>query len=381
MKTIFWVAGENSGDLHASIVIKALKEKGSAYKHIGIGGQRMQAEGFTPLFPFNRFSLMGFGEVLKSIPFIWRVEKEIKQLFETKKPDLVVLVDYPGLNLRLAKAAYERDIPVLYFICPQFWAWRHGRVKQLHEHTNFVASILPFEKELLDIHRVDSDYVGHPIAEEIKIEVSREVFAKTFELDPAKKWLGFMPGSRDMEVKKILPEFLKAIKEFESEDYQFLVSKSHSVNHELFLNIIDRAEIANLRIIDGYTYEMITYSEFLAVTSGTATLETAYLGTPFIIVYKGSSLSYSIAKRLVRIKRIGLPNIILEEDIVPELIQEEVTGTNIYNTIRGFLEDPHKYDEMKAKLRAVRELLSEKKASREVAEIIERLITGRDYRK
>ena len=374
VKTIFWSAGENSGDLHASMVLKALKERGLYYKHIGIGGHRMQAEGFSPLFPFKKFSLIGFWEVVQSLPFIWRTEKEIKKILETNKPDLIVLVDYPGFNLRLAKTAYDLDIPVLYFICPQFWAWRHSRVNQLKEYVNFLALILPFEKELLDIHRVDSEYVGHPIAEEISIEVSREHFAETFGLDPGKKWLGFMPGSRDTEIKKILPAFIAAIKRFPSDEYQFLISKSHTVNNELFMSYIPETLSKRAFVIDGYMYEMIKYSHFMAVTSGTATLETAYIGTPFIIVYKTSQISYSIARKLIRIKRIGLPNIILEDDVVPELIQNQVTGENIKQIMSEYLNDQIAYKKMTTELLKVQDILREKKASREVAAIIERMI-------
>jgi len=374
VKNIFWVAGENSGDLHASIVIKALNKRGSNYRHLGIGGHRMQAQGFTPMFPFQKFSIMGFLEVLQSLPFIWHVEKEIKKFFAKIKPDLVVLVDYPGFNLRLARIAYDLDIPVLYFICPQFWAWRHGRVKQLKENTNFVASILPFEKESLDIHRVTSAYVGRPIAEEIQIEVGREQFANTFGLDPDKDWLGFMPGSRDSEIRKMLPPFIEAIRRFRTDEFQFLVSKAHTINHEMFMSYFPDKLLKRIFLIDGYMYEMIKYSRFMVVTSGTATLETAYIGTPFIIVYKSSWVSYSIARRLVRIKRIGLPNIILDNDIVPELIQDEVTGENIYTRILQYLDNSQEYDKMAAELGMIKELLSEKKASQEVASIIESII-------
>ncbi len=373
-KNIFWVAGENSGDLHASMVIKALNERGNNYHHLGIGGHRMQAHGFKSMFPFQKFSIMGFLEVVQSLPFIWRVEQKIYKILENIKPDLVVLVDYPGFNLRLARRAYDLDIPVLYFICPQFWAWRHSRVKQLKENTNFVASILPFEKESLDIHRVTSAYVGHPIAEEIKIEVDREQFARTFGLDPDKEWIGFMPGSRDSEIIKMLPAFIDAIKRFRTDEFQFLVSKAHTVNHELFMSYFPENILKRVFLIDGYMYEMIKYSRFMVVTSGTATLETAYIGTPFIIVYKSSRLSYSIARRLVRIKRIGLPNIILENDIVPELIQDEVTGENIYTRILEFLNNREEYEKMAAELARVREMLSEKKASQEVASIIEEMV-------
>jgi len=374
VKNVFWIAGENSGDLHSSIVIKKLKEKGTNYNHIGIGGYRMQEYGFKPLFPFSKFSQMGFLEVISKIPFYLKVESGIKKIFSRLKPDIVVLVDYPGFNLRIARIAYEMNIPVIYYICPQFWAWRHSRVSRLSSDTNIVACILPFEKELLEINRVHASYVGHPIAEEISYEVDRATFARTFGLNPDKKWLGFMPGSRDSEIIKIMPSLIDAIRRFNTEEYEILVSKSHSVNNDLFWKFIPNERNLHISIIDGYIYEMIKYCHFITVTSGTAALEVAYICTPSIIIYKTSRISFEIAKRLIRVDKIGLPNIILEEKIIPEIIQNEVTGKNIYNNIREFLTNKTKYDEQKNKLKQLKSLLSEKSASGEVAELIERYI-------
>lgn len=372
-KTVFWIAGENSGDLHASMVIRRLRENGTELKHIGIGGHKMQIEGFTPLFPFKKFSVMGFGEVVGHLPFFLKTESRLKRMFVNLKPSLVVLVDYPGFNLRIAKIAHDMEIPVLYFICPQFWAWKHSRVHKLREFTNFVAAILPFEKQLLEIHRVHSSFVGHPIAEEIKIDVDRETFAQTFGLDLSKKWIGFMPGSRDIEMARLLPEFISAIRKFATDDYNFLISKTHTVNKEKFWQHIPRDENLNIYVIDGYIYEMIKYSDFMAVTSGTATLETAYIGTPFLIVYKTSKLSYSIGRRLIKLKWIGLPNIIMEKNLIPELIQDDVTGDSIHKEITKYLSSPAEYRSVSEDLKELRALLGEKSTSKEVAAIIEEM--------
>ena len=205
MATIFWIAGENSGDLHASYVMKELQDYG--FNHVGIGGYQMQKRGLQVLFPFNRFNVMGFWEVLKHLRFFAKVEKFIKEYLKKNKPELVILVDYPGMNLRIAKIASELNIPVFYYICPQFWAWKHHRVKQLADYTNQVACILPFEPDLLYIHQVNSEYVGSPIVEEINIKMSKEEFGKATRLDSNKKWLSFFPGSRIDEVNKLLPIF------------------------------------------------------------------------------------------------------------------------------------------------------------------------------
>ncbi len=371
---IFWLAGENSGDLHASLVMRKLNQSVPYIRHYGIGGKRMQAEGLEPLFPFERFSLMGFAEVIRHLGFFYKVEARLKQSFVKDKPDLAILVDYPGLNLRVARYADDARVPVLYFICPQFWAWKHKRVYKLKFNTRHVACILPFEKELLDIHNVTGSFVGHPIAEEIKLDLDRAAFANFFGLDTNKRWLGFLPGSRMAEIERMLPVFLESIAHFDPSAYEFLVSKAQSIDHRKFMQIVHHAGSARIRIIDGYNYEMMKYCDFMISTSGTATLETAYLGTPLMIAYKTSLLSYWIARRLVRVKRIGLPNIILEKDIVPELLQDQVTPLHISRTALEILSDPEAYSRMRQELNSIKSLLGSISTSGEMVRLIRRML-------
>ena len=379
MKTIFWSAGENSGDLHGSRVMMELKRRYSKHRHVGIGGPRMKEQGLEQMFPFSRFNVMGFTEVAKHLRFFMKVEKEVKQLFESDPPDLVVLVDYPGFNLRVAKMADDEGIPVLYYICPQFWAWKHDRVHQLKDYTRHVACIMPFEKDLLDIHRINCSFVGHPIAEEIQLEMSREEFAKFNDLDPEKQWIGFLPGSRNMEIERLLPLYLETAGYFDRTKYELLLSKSHSVDDKLFYGLVKQYNADYLHIIGANTYEMMKYCRALACTSGTATLESAYLGTPSVIVYKTTKLSYIIAKRYVGIKRIGLPNIVLSEDILPELIQNDATPNSLFQRLRFLLEDSPERDRIMRKLGNLQQELGEKSASGEVADLIENLLETRFY--
>lgn len=372
--TIFWLAGENSGDLHASLVMHKLNEEIPYIRHIGIGGNRMQAEGLKPLFPFERFAVMGFVEVIKHLRFFFKVENTIKTLFKMDKPDLVILIDYPGLNLRIAKIADYDGIPVLYFIAPQFWAWKHNRVYQLHDHTNHVACILPFELELLNIHNINSSYVGHPIAEEITFEMERGEFARFYGLNPDKKWIGFFPGSRNNEVERLLPIYLETIEKLDSNKYQFLFSKARSVSHQLYTHLMDRHKKVHPFIIDGYNYEMMKYCEFLVIKSGTTTLEAAYIGTPSVIVYVANQISYEIGKRFVRIDKIGLPNIILEKKVLPELIQHDVNATNIAREITDCLNNPDKYNLIKQELRKIHDLLGDRVTSKEMTAIIRKML-------
>jgi lipid-A-disaccharide synthase len=372
--TIFWLAGESSGDLHASLIMETLNANISNLRHIGIGGSKMQALGLKPLFPFARFNVMGFYEVLQHLPFFLKVEMSLKRLFEKDKPDLVILVDYPGLNLRVANLADNARIPVLYYICPQFWAWKHNRVYKLRDNVRQVACILPFEQELLEIHNVRAGYVGHPIAEEVRFDLSREQFASFYGLSADKRWIGFMPGSRDTVVSRMLPVFLQTAKRFDPDKYEIMVSKAQTVSHSLFMELLEQSGLKKLRIIDGYRYEMMKFSELLISTSGTATLEAAYIGTPLIIGYKTSFLSYLIGRRLVRIKRIGLPNIVLDQDILPELIQKDLIPENIFRKAEQILSDAKYRDGIRKDLSRLRSLLADKKTSVEMLRLIKTLL-------
>ncbi len=371
---IFWLAGESSGDLHAALVMRALNKVIPNLRHAGIGGARMQAEGLKPLYPFKRFAVMGFVEVIKHLFFFWKVEKGIKRYMYKVKPDLCILVDYPGLNMRIANIADHARVPVLYYICPQFWAWKHDRVFKLKSMTRHVACILPFEEEMLTIHSINCSYVGHPISEEITFELDRDGFADFWNLDKNKKWLGFFPGSRENEVKNMLDIFLKAAALFDPNEYEFLFSRALSVDHNLYMNIVSAYPQLNIHVIDGYTYEMMKYISFSVSTSGTATLECAYIGTPVVICYKASLLSYLIGRYFVRIKRIGLPNIILDMDLLPELVQNELSPQRIQQVVSQILEDEEKMQDIQIQLARLKTMLSQPKPSEVMPKLVLELL-------
>jgi len=372
-KRIFWIAGENSGDLHSSIVLKELNKRFINIENFGIGGEKMKSYGFKAIYPFERFSVMGFLEIIKHLAFFAGVEKNIRNIFKNNPPDLAVLVDYPGLNMRIAKLAKSYNIPVLYYIVPQFWAWKYKRIFKLEKYTDHIAYILPFEEKYFSKHNIVSSFVGHPISEEIRIKLTKEDFAEKNDLDLNKKWLGFLPGSRNAELKNMLPEFIKAIEIFNSNEYEFLISQASSVSTKLFQKEIAKTK-KNIKVIEDMNYEMMKHCDFLTVTSGTATIETAFLGTPFIIVYKTSNSSYQIGKHFIKIDKIGLPNIVIEKNIVPELIQQDVNGKNIFVTITEILSDENKYNKIINELKALHDILGGKTTSTEVATIIEKMI-------
>jgi lipid-A-disaccharide synthase len=368
MKNIFWLAGEKSGDLHAAEVMRVLNRQGE-YCHCGIGGEKMQAAGLQSEFDFSRFNVMGFIEVVQHLRFFSQVEKRVKTILSENPPDLLVLVDYPGLNMRLAEFAKKRGIKVLYYICPQFWAWKKKRIFKLQKFTDHICYILPFEGEHFARLNIPATYVGHPIAEEITLRQSKEEFAQKYHLDIDKPWIGFFPGSRNAEITRILPEYVEAIKHFPQAEFQFLISQANSVDADLFQQHLGQLS-AEVHLIPADNYEMMHYCDMLSVTSGTATLESAYAETPFVIVYKTAPISYAIGKHLVKISRIGLPNIILDEDLLPELIQEAATGKNIARELLNIWQDKKLFDLIKLKLKKIHQILGKKSASETCAEKI-----------
>ena len=372
-KRIFWLAGEKSGDLHASIVIEALNATHKDMQHEGVCGPHMQQAGCKPLFPFARFSVMGFAEVIRHIAFFGKVEKTIRGLFQENPPDLVVLVDYPGLNMRIARIARKYGIPVLYYICPQFWAWKYRRIYALKTLTNHIAYILPFEGDHFSQHEIPASYVGHPIAQEIVVSQDRETFAAQHGLDASKTWIGFLPGSRDGEIRKLLPLYLQAMSHFHPDKYELLLSEATSVSSSLFTSYLQNFSVKP-SIIRGQNYEFMKHCDAVVATSGTATLETAFLGTPFIIVYKTSALSYQIARHIIKINRIGLPNIILDADIIPELIQHKATARAIVAHIERILTDLEYRQNITTRLAELHRILGTKNAATNTAKIIEDLL-------
>ncbi len=375
---IFWLAGEYSADLHAGLVMRALNSALPGLRHSGIGGARMQAEGLQPLYPFARFNVMGFAEVLGHLAFFRQVETGIRSFFREDPPDLAILVDHPGLNLRIARLASYLGIPVLYFICPQFWAWRPGRVNQLRDRVRHVACILPFEQRLLEAHNVPATYVGHPIAEEIDPKLDRAGFASLYGLDPAKRWIGFLPGSRDSVIRAMLPVYLEAVRELASQGFELLVSQARTVSPTLFRQLCGAAPVPGLKVIATHRHELMRHCDLLVSTSGTATLEAAYIGTPQLICYKTSPLSFAIGRRLVRINRVGLPNLVLERDLLPELIQTACQPHSIVKVALGLLNDPDRLQTMRKELAPLRKMLSEPRASLEMTRLVKVLLDERE---
>ena len=329
------IAGEASGDLHGSNLIKQIKLKDTAANIQCWGGDLMQAAGAKLVKHYRELAFMGFAEVVKNLPTIFKNLSFCKQDILAFKPDVLVLIDYPGFNLRIAKWGKEQNIKVAYYISPQVWAWKANRVKQMKLCIDKMLCIIPFEKEYYRTKwNWDVEYVGHPLTEVI----GQWKFAHSKQLIVDRRLLtvdcvAILPGSRKQEITKKLPIMLKVAKAFPT--YQFVVAKAPGLDDSFYESFLQ--PYPNVSTVSNQTYKLLSNSAAAIVTSGTATLETALFGVPEVVCYKTSNISYAIGKRLVKIKFISLVNLIMDKLIVKELIQDELTTKNIVAELNDLL--------------------------------------------
>ncbi|MCK5074759.1 MAG: lipid-A-disaccharide synthase, partial [Calditrichia bacterium] len=301
---------------------------------VGIGGDLMADEGVELLEHNKNMAFLGLWEVIKHIGFIKKKITQIKNYIVNEKLDIVLLIDYPGFNMKIAAFAKKNGIPVVYYILPKVWAWGQNRVKKIKKNIDLPLIILPFEKEFYAKHGVDVKYVGHPSLETIKNNFSKKEFLKKYNLDENKKIIGLLPGSRKMEIEALLPDMLKTVKELSKkyDNLQFIMSKSDNLPDELYDVILKEYNLPVIKI-NKYPYDVMKHSDIAIVASGTASLETAILGTPSIVLYKVNPLTYWVAKKVVNVPYISLTNLILKKEVFPELIQGNCTPEKIIDKI------------------------------------------------
>ena len=346
------IAGEASGDLHGSNLIKELKKLDHSANIRCWGGDKMEAAGGKLVKHYRELAFMGFVEVLKNIRTIFKNLAFCKKDILAYKPDTLILIDYPGFNLRIAKWAKEQGLKVIYYISPQVWAWKEGRVKMMKQCIDKMLVILPFEKEYYQKKwDWNVEYVGHPLAEVVAAEKQKPV-----ESFSAKPIVAILPGSRQQEILKKLPIMLEASKAFP--DHQFIVAKAPGIEESFYDELLK--PFSNVSYVTGKTYELLKQSKAAMVTSGTATLETALFGVPEVVCYKGSYLSYQIGKRVVKVKYISLVNLIMDKLVVKELIQDELTPANLIAELTALLTDETKRQQLKNDYEALTSLLSER---------------------
>ncbi len=351
------IAGEASGDLHGSNLISELKKKDASAAIRCWGGDKMQAAGATLVKHYKELAFMGFLEVIKNLGTILKNIKFCKTDILQYQPTALILIDYPGFNLRIAKWAKEQGIPVIYYISPQVWAWKENRVKLIKKCVDKMLVILPFEKKFYAKWNYEVEYVGHPLVEVVDrflLTVDRSELSTTNNGQRLTDNIALLPGSRKQEILKKLPIMLKVAKHFP--DYQFVVAKAPGLEDSFYAELL--APYKNVSSVVNKTYELLVQSKAALVTSGTATLETALFAVPEVICYKGSAFSYQIAKRLIKIKFIGLVNLIMNKEVVKELIQDELTVANLKHELNLLLTDKAKQQQLKEDYNELKALLS-----------------------
>jgi len=362
------IAGEASGDLHGGNLIKELKQLDAAASFRCWGGDEIEAAGATLVKHYRDLAFMGFIEVVKNLKTILSNLDLCKKDIIQYKPDALILVDYPGFNLRIAKWAKQQGIKVIYYISPQVWAWKENRVKAIKRDVDKMLVILPFEKAFYKKWNYEVEYVGHPLVNVI------DNFKAGEGLFPGKKIIALLPGSRKQEILKKLPIMLQAAGHFS--DYHFVVAKAPGIEADFYNELL--AQYSNVSSVVNKTYQLLSESAAALVTSGTATLETALFAVPEVICYKGSNLSYQIAKRLIKIKYICLVNLIMDKEVVKELIQDALTQENIIAALNDLLSNTAKQEQLKNDYAALKELLSQGgNASANAANSIVNFLSGK----
>jgi lipid-A-disaccharide synthase len=329
-KTIMIVAGEASGDMHGASLVREMLKIDPALNFYGIGGNKLQEAGVKLLANASTMAVVGLTEVISKLRSILKIMNMMKKSLDKYRPDLVILIDYPDFNLPLAKAAKKRGIKIFYYISPQVWAWRKSRINKIKRLVDKMAVILPFEVDTYAAKGFVVDYVGHPLLDLVKPSYSKQESRKMFNLDESKTTIGLLPGSRQSEVIKLLPEMLRAaeILAQKIQNLQFILPLADTLEEKTVGDIVSGFTI-KVKVISGQTYDAVSCCDLAIVASGTATLETALLGVPMIIIYKISLLSYFIGKLVVNVKNIGLANIIAGKTVVPELIQGKANAQSI----------------------------------------------------
>jgi len=375
--SIMFVAGENSGDLHASRVIAELRQIYPQGEFYGFGGDRMEQAGMALEENLaQKLPIIGATQVLKNYPKIKELLNRAADMLRTRRPDLLVLVDYPGFNLRTAKVARQLGIPVVYYISPQVWAWHRERLETIRDTVTRMLVILPFEEDVYRQENIPAEYVGHPLQDDLaEITPAAEV-RQRLGIKPGSEIIGLIPGSRNAEIIRHLPAMLDAARAIQSArpQVEFVLPHASTVPMALLQKYLDRYPDVKVHVVETDHKSLRAAMDFAICKSGTSTLEYALLGVPMVIIYRASWLTGVIAKRVLKIPHIGLVNIVAKREVAPELLQERATGPVISKTVLELLGNPDKLAHMKADLAHVREQMGGPGASRRAAEAIARVL-------
>lgn len=362
--TVFISAGEASGEAYGASLIDELKRRllaqGQHPAFFGMGGPRMAAAGLERIVRAEDVAVMGITEVVRHLPRIYREFRKLKHSLRDRRPDVAVLIDFPDLHFKLAEELRRLGIPVLFFVSPQLWAWKKHRIKLVQKYVDRMLVIFPFEEPFYRARGVDAEFVGHPLAELDLPTVSRAEFAAGNHLDPARTWIGLLPGSRAKEIRDNLPEILTAAQQLSSPDLQFVLPLAATLNPAQRGSTQDLVKSSGagltIRLVDD-ARAALYHARASIVASGTATVEAALIGNPFVVVYRVSPITYAIAKRVVTVPHVAMANLIAGKRVVPELIQDEFTASNIVRQLQPLLPDGAPRQSMMKELAELRGIL------------------------
>jgi lipid-A-disaccharide synthase len=367
------VAGEASGDMYGADVARSLIRKFPDCQVYGLGGQRMRDAGVRLEGDISKTAVIGPFEVVSSLASLYRVFRRLAERVETEPPTAAILIDFPDFNLRLGKRVKDAGVPVVYYVSPQVWAWREGRLKQLRRLVNKMLVIFPFEEEVYRKAGVDVEFVGHPLVDTVRATKSKEEFCATYKLDPRKPVLALLPGSRPKEVRFILPTLCEAATLIRQRkpDTQFVLPMASGLQRKLIEDLIEDQPI---KIVTNDTYNAVRYARAAIVASGTATLETALLGTPEVIVYRISRASWLLGKALLKVRLFGIVNIILGEEVVPELFQERMTPEEVSKMALQLMDDVWVQSRIRGNYEKLRRQLGSGNVADRVVEAVAKVI-------
>lgn len=376
---IFIVAGEASGDLHAGNLIRAVKKQLPNIEFYGMGGVEMQAAGARLTHDLRTVSVIGLVEVLSRLPTILRTLKELANTLEKEKPDLAILVDFPDFNLRLAEKLKQAKIPVLWYISPQIWAWRAERLPKITKLVDYMLVILPFEVDFYKKHNLNVHFVGHPLVDKVAAKSSRNETREQLGLKLDQPMIAFLPGSRNIEIKLLLPHLKRAaeILYAQNQNYQFVIPVANTLDPAKIQSKLANIK-APIKLVSGKTYDVVAASDCAVVAAGTATLETALLNTPAIIIGRVSRLTWFLWSRYTKLPYYGLPNYILGRKLITELIQYQASGEQIAEELTKLLPSESEKTRLQAGYQEIHACLGKGGASENVATAVIEILSGND---
>jgi lipid-A-disaccharide synthase len=358
-------AGEASGDMYGGMLIEALRRlaggppattwntQNRKLEFFGVGGDRMRAAGCDTVVDSKDLAVVGISEILSHLPKIWGLFHQLIAEADKRKPDLAIVIDSPAFNWRVARQMHKRSLPVVYYVCPQFWAWRQGRVRLLRKYVDKALVIFPFEEKFYRDRGVDATFVGHPLADLPRPEIDRATYAAQHNLDPSKPWITLMPGSRAKEVRMNLPEICRSAARL-GPDYEFLLPVASTLDRHILESGV--AGVQNIHLVPA-ALPALAHSQAGIIASGTATVEAAMMGTPFVMVYRVSPLTYLVGRPRVKVPHFAMVNLIAGKEVVPELVQDDFTVENIVARLKQVIAEGPEREKMIAGLADVKSRL------------------------